>query len=464
MKRKRKNKKGEYPVKSIGQLLPVDGYFVRMDKALPVDYLQSLTHLYQPLIGTEPLMLYLTLTNEVSLQEEGIPQTHHTLMNYMMLPLDRIYDARLKLEAIGLLRTFKQEMDEYTVYTYNLQCPFDSKSFFEEAMCSSLLYHHLGEQKFNQLKDLFAKDSVPEAGENITADFQEVFQTTPKEGMVQVTVHEDEAVAVEEDGTVDFQWLEQMLKQRMIPVYRVLTKENRKLIAHMLILYELESFEIDKAVNWSLNEENYLDREEFKQACHDIYRAKSNSQPIRLVEKKELNKQVIKAEEPEKPLTREDLLIRELETITPKQLLEDLSSGSSASAQDLKLISDVMTNQGLPPAVMNVLIHYVLLQTNMKLSRAYLEKIASHWSRAKLQTAREAMEFAKKEKASYEEAKAKRARNHQGNYGRASNNDIVPDWYKSGKHKEKKEEKESPAMNKEQWKVAKLLQQYSEGN
>lgn len=462
MKRKRKNKKGEYPVKSIGQLLPVDGFFVRMDKALPVDYLQSLTHLYQPLIGSEALMLYLTLTNEVSLQAERIPQTHHTLMNYMMLPLDKIYDARLKLEAIGLLRTFKQEKDELTVYTYDLQCPFDSKSFFEEAMCSSLLYHHLGEQRFNQLKKLFAGNENLETGENITVDFQEVFQTTPTEGMVQVTVSEH--VAIEEDGTVDFQWLEQMLKQRMIPVYRVLTKENRKLISHMLILYDLESFEIDKAVNWSLNEENYLDREEFKQACHDIYVAKSNSRPIRLVEKKEANEQTAEAEDLKKPLTREELLIRELETITPKQLLEDLSSGSSASAQDMKLISDVMTTQGLPPAVMNVLIHYVLLQTNMKLSRAYLEKIASHWSRAKLQTAREAMEFAKKEKANYEQAKAKRADNKQRNYGRTASNDIVPDWYKSGKHKEKKEEKETPAMNNEQWKVAQLLQQYSEGN
>ncbi len=61
------------------------------------------------------------------------------------------------------------------------------------------------------------------------------------------------------------------------------------------------------------------------------------------------------------------------------------------------MIGDIMLKQGLPLSVMNVLIHYALLQTDNKLSRPYIEKIASHWSRAKLKTAREAIEFATKQ-------------------------------------------------------------------
>ncbi|WP_251514949.1 replication initiation and membrane attachment family protein [Oceanobacillus luteolus] len=442
-------------VMRIGQLLPVDGYFVRLQEALPENFLQSLTHLYQPLIGPEALMLYQTLINEVPLQEESTPQTHHTLMNYLMLPLDQIYEARRKLEAIGLLRTYKKQDDGMTIYTYDLQSPYDPNSFFEDAMFSSLLYHYIGSQKFDRLKDFFTVEVQPEVGENITADFQEVFQTTETASLVQVAAGEE--VMVEEDGTVDFEWLEHMLKQRMIPVHRILTKDNRKLITQMLVLYDLESFEIDKAIIWSLTEENHLDREEFKQACHDIYRAKNDNKPIRLIPKTETS---INQQTDKKPLTREELLIQELETISPKQLLEDLSSGNFASEQDMKLISDVMTTQGLPAPVMNVLIHYVLLQTNMKLSRAYIEKIASHWSRAKLKTAKEAMNFAKQERANYEKAKARR----KGGYQKVASKDIIPDWYKAGKHKEKPKESQSIDMNEEQRKVAQLLKQFSEGN
>lgn len=73
-----------------------------------------------------------------------------------------------------------------------------------------------------------------------------------------------------------------------------------------------------------------------------------------------------------------------------------------------------MTTQGLPSPVMNVLIHYVLLQSNMKLSKAYMETIASHWSRANLQTAREAMRFAKNEKAHYQQRKTRKIQPKNG--------------------------------------------------
>src|SRR5699024_11720225 len=88
-----------------------------------------------------------------------------------------------------------------------------------------------------------------------------------------------------------------------------------------------------------------------------------------------------------------DSLVERLETIPTKQVLEDLSDGNHAPEQDLKMISDIMTKQGLTTPVMNVLIHFSLLQTNMMLSRNYIEKVAGHWSRAKLKTERDDMDF-----------------------------------------------------------------------
>src|SRR5690625_319031 len=127
----------------VGKILPVEGYFVRVKEKPSFDYLKSLTHLYQPLLGMEAIMLYQTLLNEVDLHDESTSQTHHTLMNYLNIPLDDIYEARLKLEGIGLLRTFKEKNATTNRYMYELQSPFTPEQFFRDAMLSEIGRAHV---------------------------------------------------------------------------------------------------------------------------------------------------------------------------------------------------------------------------------------------------------------------------------------------------------------------------------
>jgi len=443
----------------IGKILPVDGYLVLLKEYLPVDYIKSLTHLYQPLIGIQAVSLYQTLLHDIDLQQDGAPQTHHTLMNYLDLPLDDIFQARLKLEAIGLLKTYKKSQESNDLYTYELQSPFAPDHFFRDAMLSQLLFHHIGDQKYSMLKNHYLQLTAQDKGRNITAAFSEVFQTfTPSLEAVKGISKKEPLI---EQSEMDFSWMEQMLKQRMIPVGRVLTTENRRLISQMMLLYNLEMHEIDKSVLWALTDENLLDTEEFKSACHDLFKAKNNNKQIKLTEVN-VKERREKEESNSRPMTKEEMLIHELETISPKQLLEDLSNGNHASEQDMKAIQEVMTSQGLPAPVMNVLIHYVLLQTNMKLSKAYLEKIASHWSRVNLKTAKEAMMYAKKERERFQKSV-----NKKSSYNRKQvSKEIIPDWFKEQKHKQKDQSTAVPngKLTKEQEAIAARLKQYSDGN
>src|SRR5699024_433689 len=121
---------------------------------------------------------------------------------------------------------------------------------------------------------------------------------------------------------------------------------------------------------------------------NDVFQTKYNTTNPQLKLKENNPKQ----EEMQQPKSRTEKITIHLETISPRELLEDLSAGKNASAQDMRMISDIMTKQGLTLLVMNVAIYYCLLQSNMRLSKAYLEKIASHWSRLGLETAAQAME------------------------------------------------------------------------
>lgn len=439
----------------IGKILPVDGYKVLFKGNLQMDYAVSLTHLYQPLIGMKAVMLYQTLLHEIELQTSSL-QTHHTLMSYLNLPLNEIYEARIKLEGIGLLKTYEHNQSDKRYYFYELKSPFSPNYFFDDAMFSELLFHHIGKDKFKRLRTHLYKEEPVQYGQDITKSFNSVFQTFhPALDEAYATIEKDQDESGPQISQIDFSWLEQMLHQRMIPIQNVLTIENKKIITQMTSLYDLASFEVEKAILWALTADNLLDLGEFKSACHDLFKSKHHNVPIQLTSKVT---ESAKSQPIKKPLTKEEQLIRQLETISPKQLLEDYSSGNQASEQDLKMISDVMTSQGLPMPVMNVLVHYVLLQSNMKLSKSYLEKIASHWSRANLKTAREAMNFAKKEINKFRQKPTKKT-----HYKRTNSREVVPDWFKDRKKQPKKmKHLNDPQLEKERDELKALLSQFSD--
>ncbi len=443
----------------LGKVLPVDGYRVQLITSLPTDYIQSLTHLYQPLLGIEAISLYQLLLHEIFIQSESQLQTHHTLMSYLNLPLDRIYEARLKLEGIGLLKTFKKETEETVVYTYAIQPPFSPSAFFQDMMLSELLYRHIGESKFVSLKNYYTDLNKQPVGDNITASFHEVFQTfKPSNHAIAVTPPQykenSPKVPVQQ---MDFSLLQQSLKRKMIPVEKVLTETNRRIISQLAQLYSLESYEIEKSVEWALNEENRLDIEQFKAVCLDIFRTKHNISDVRLTVKQTSEQKLPQATN---PLSKTEKLIERFESISPKELLEDLSSGNNASEQDVKFISDLMVSQGLPIPVMNVLIHYVMLRSDMKLPKGYMEKIASNWSRKKFTTAKEAVNFVQKQG----EPKVTPRQNYQS---RKQSNEIIPDWFKERKS-QPETVPENVVLTKEQERekeeMVSLLQKYASEN
>ncbi|GGC93498.1 replication initiation and membrane attachment protein [Thalassobacillus devorans] len=440
---------------SIGKLLPVDGYSVQLNGSVPRDYGSALSHLYQPIIGVEAVTLYQTLLSEYDLAIEPEVHSHHTLMNYLAMPLDRIYNARRKLEAIGLMQTLSTEEESRACYIYNLQPPFSPEQFFYDDMLSLLLNHELGADKYNKLRNRFMRVKYPLTDcENITASFDEIFhgyQTSgpaftarmPQKDSTLVTLQQANGPLLQDDR-IDFNWIYQSLKEKMYPAEKILNVRYKRIMMQLASLYDLSSQDLEKAIGWALNEENQLNVAELKEACHDLSPKKGKVTSMKTIETRD---KWTDTQADDIKTSKEEQFISMLERKSPKELLEDLSTGNEASAQDLKLIRDVMTEQGLSPGVMNVLVHYVLLKTDMKLSKAYLEKIASHWARKNVTTVRQAMTMAKAEHQKYQQwGKNNKSR------GKKQTKEIIPDWFKENQNdgKRQEEKKSSSKVNKEE--------------
>ncbi|MGV2622375.1 UNVERIFIED_CONTAM: DnaD domain protein [Halobacillus marinus] len=414
---------------SIGKLLPVDGFRVVKRGELPRNFHRSLSHLYQPIVGRLAISLYQILLSESEMNAAEQVQTHHTLMGYLSAPLDKIYKARKKLEAIGLLRSFQAEGEgAHAEYMYYLYPPFSAEEFFMDDMLSLLLYHEIGQRKYENLKErLICKEYVLDGFGEVTATFDQVFHAKMLETVQSETTsladkqnQKESRGPVTSQTKVDFDWLHHALKKRMYPSEQILTGRNRKLILQLATLYDLSTIDIEKAVTWAIDENHYLVEEEFKAACHDFLKEKP-------VPKKQSN---IDAREKtqdtgaEESVSKEDQFIAMLERKSPRELLEDLSQGNRASDQDLKLIRDVMTEQGINPGVMNVLVHYVLLKTDMKLSKSYLQKIAGHWARKNVTTVRQAMNLAKAEHQKYQQWGQQKSQRRVN-----TKEEVIPAWF-----------------------------------
>lgn len=79
----------------------------------------------------------------------------------------------------------------------------------------------------------------------------------------------------------------------------------------------------------------------------------------------------------------------------------------------------------MSPAVVNVLLDYVLRKNNNRLSRAYIETIAGQWKRAGLKNASEAMDFAEKENKKLSKK-----------FNKSEESSIEPVWFNKDNQKE----------------------------
>ncbi|MEI2536908.1 DnaD domain protein, partial [Acinetobacter baumannii] len=83
-------------------------------------------------------------------------------------------------------------------------------------------------------------------------------------------------------------------------------------------------------------------------------------------------------------MEKQQKLIQQLNSVTPEQLLSELSGGATVPKGDLHIVTDMRDNFRLPNPVINVLIYYVMLRSDMILNPEYVKKIAGHWVRKKV--------------------------------------------------------------------------------
>lgn len=370
-------------------LLPADKYVVVNRTILTEIDKKNLINLYEPIIGFGATSLYLTLWSDLDrLEIMSKDFNHHHLMSLLKMDLDSIKHAREAIEAVGLLKTYYKEGD-INSYVYEIYSPLSASEFFNNPILNIVLYNNIGEMEYNDLKKTYKRVSIDlKDYEDITKPLNETFEPT---NLGVVEARERETLPLNIKSDLDFDLIISSLPRGLINE-KTFNRKMKELIINLSFIYDLDTLKITELIRASINEKGSIDKETLRKSARKYYQFNNGTLPTLIY-----RSQPEYLKTPMGDNSKKGRIIQVFENTSPYDFLKNKYKGVSPTPRDLKLLEMLLIDLEMSPAVVNVLIDYVLKKNDSKLTLSYVETIAGQWKRAGVKTAREAMELAEKE-------------------------------------------------------------------
>ena len=377
-------------------VLPADIYQVINKSLLNESDKLVLNMLYMPIIGADSVSLYNTLYNELKANSFMSSElTHHHLMTALGISLSAIKEARIKLEGIGLLKTYYKE-GNVNSYIYELYSPLSVSEFFNHPIFNMTLYNNIGKEEYLRIKNYFKVPKLDLSGySDITSSFDMTFAS---KNYSDFDIDNDNDLvaskikrSIEYDSIFDFDAFLSSFPKNLLNE-KALNKSSKELINHLSFLYRIDPITMADIVKVSINEKGLIDKELLRTNTRKNYQFNNNGKLPSLVFKKQPDY----LSSPKGDNSIKGKLISVFENTSPFDFLKSKYKGAKPTERDMKILEMLIVDIELKPAVVNVLIDFVLKTQNNRLVKSFIETIAGEWKRNGIETAKEAMEYANK--------------------------------------------------------------------
>ena len=413
-------------------ILPADSYVVVNKTIITEVDKKVLIDLYQPIIGNKAVSLFLTLLNDLGKNDLITKEfTHHHLLSVMQLSLEEIVTAREKLEGVGLLNTYMKK-GPVNNYIYVLYAPVSANEFLNHPILNMVLYNNIGKTEYDSIINSY---KIPKINfkdyDNVSLKFDEVFSSAPAN-----TYFTNDDLLMKNKGelafknAIDFELLISGIDDKLLNK-KYFTRDLKELINNLSFLYDIDIVTMQNLIKACINEKGVIDRDTLRKSSRNYYQFENNGNLPTLIH----YSQPSYLKRPSGDLSNRGKMIYTFENTNPYQFLKSKYKDGKVVIRDLRIVEDLLIDLKLSPAVVNVLLDYVLRVNNKKLNKTYIETIASHWKRLGIETAEEAMDACIKE--------------HKKKTSKASVKDVkssvVPEWFDQnieGKELDKSEEEE----------------------
>ena len=397
-------------------LLPADSYIVKNCTILDNENRNILLKLYQPIIGSVAINLYLTFWSDLdSLKIISTEYTHHSLMSKTRLNLDDLLEAREKLEAVGLMRTFVKK-GTVNNYVYELYSPLSPKEFFASPILSLSLESNVGKAEYKKIMKFFEIPKIDlKAYDEITAKFSDTFVVTTS-GFTSdniESIRRVNQVDIIVSSKVNLNNVLAGISEDFLNIKSVSTG-TKSFISKLAFIYNLDEEELGELIRNSINEKHMIDKETLRRNCQNYYSFEHMGAKPSLIYKKQ--PEYLRSQTSDG--SKRSKLIYTFENTSPYDFLSGKNKGVKPSKSDLAILEMLLIDYELNPGVVNVLIDYVLKINNNKLTKNFILTIAGQWKRSNIKTVTEAMDICKQENKGKKESKK-----------RVIKKEKKPEWY-----------------------------------
>lgn len=354
----------------------------------------TLANLYQAMIGYEALAVYMTLWSEANNEKVSPLCTHEQVFLRMRMPASSFAEARKYLEAVGLLKTFVSSGEGFKIYHYELYAPKSPKGFFDDALLYGMLIKSIGENNANRLKSIYIINNKQDFGEEITAQFVEVFHPEFNDLAFIKGANNDVKIKGRNSGKIRSQFSYEVFFNHLGEISQITSscfkKEEVKEIERLALLNG-----VDEQIACNLVNQIY-DSNKDKGERLDFNKLSKFMQEYTDSKFHSLSEDVISQPNINKGQTDLAKKINLMETRCPKDYLAYFQNGTKPASADIRILDDLSKNFNLTNAVINAVVDFVLTKCDNDLSRAYCEKIAAALARENCRTAVDAMNYLKK--------------------------------------------------------------------
>lgn len=450
------------------QLKPRTGFLVRLADRLTDQSWQTLTQLYQPIIGPSATGLYSAL---FWLPERSTYKRHATLLGLLGMDLAHFYEARLRLEASGLLTTKVKTVDDLTSFVYELRAPLLPADFFRDDLLSVQLLGVVGEEFYRTLVTHNAAPKRNVADEqDITKNFLDVFHVDGQElkqlpAAIQATRDELPVssgapvlkTASHED--FDFKLLGEILEHSFIDTRAL--RSQRQLLLTEHATYGLDEVTMARYVGEATDlATNQFDAEQFKRIIAQHFGQQHRTQPVSATTPSAAALAQAPTHQPAS--SAEQALIKVASATAPAVFLQAIKQkrGGYVTDGEQRIVRDLVSRQLFPGAVLNVLIYHMLVdEERPTLNKALMDTIANDWSVKKIKSPELAIQAVRERQQANK--RPRRSRSHQPTV-----KETLPDWAKKPAETKATAAKAtlSTAQQKQlQERIAKLQERTTEG-
>ena len=373
-----------------------DAFSVRLATLIAHYDYETLSNLYQPLIGYSALSLYFTLIGEASLQKVTSISRHESLLAKMQISVGDFLKAKKALEAVGLVRTYLEDNNGAKIYHYDLYAPKTPKEFFNDTLLYGLLIAYVGEVDAKKLNSFYSVGKIPE-GNEVSASFKEVFHPDFESNAFLKALKSDPSIGrnrAQMKLEFTYERFFTALKEVSQISEKAFSKSELKEIERLASLYG-----VDESYSAKVVANNYDPSQEKGKRLNLVKITNAFMEEASIVTQSSFNNSRDYLTTYQSGLVSSDSALANkinlMESVSPKDFLKYLQNGTEPATPDLKLINELSKKFKLNNAVINVVVEYCLIKNNNILSKAYCEKISASLARSNITTAIDAMNYLK---------------------------------------------------------------------